>query len=425
MGYATKRFSTTGARRKFDKIRKMPSALLILLIMSGAPAAPSLPPHAAGFMMVAPPPCAPPTNIILFIGDGMGDAQRTAAQWAAYGQDSHLAMDSMPHSGWARTGSLLGVTDSAAAATALATGHKTLDGMIAMDPLFNPLQTILEQAQRRGMAVGLATTTEIAHATPAAFAAHVPLRTQMADIARQMIERRVNVLLGGGEDDFLPPSATGCFPAPGDRSDGRTLIQEATDAGYVYVCDGVALMAAPPDTSRLLGLFVDAGMTRPHSPTLATMTHAAITLLSQDPEGFFLMVEGGQIDWAAHNNDAANVISDTLAFDDAVAIAQAFAVGHPQTLIIVTADHETGGMAASLTPTGAEDEDGPFAMPDGTPFYVTWAGGAHTTTPVAVMAQGPGSYLLEGEYENTHVYEVMIAALFSWRIDVPVVTRWQ
>lgn len=394
--------------------------LLLGLCCAATPAPPTLTPT---FIMVAPPRCAPPTHIILFIGDGMGEAHRTAARWAAYGQDGHLAMDFMPHHGWARTSSLLGVTDSAAAATALATGHKTLDGMIAMDPLFNPLQTILEQAQRRGMAVGLATTTEIAHATPAAFAAHVPLRSQMTDIARQMIERKVNVLLGGGEDDFLPPSITGCFPAPGNRSDGRNLIQEAVDVGYTYVCDGDGLMAALPDTPRLLGLFGDGGMTRPHSPTLATMTHGAIMTLSQDPEGFFLMVEGGQIDWAAHANDAENVISDTLAFDDAVAVGLAFAQEHPQTLLIVTADHETGGMAVSLAPTGAEGEDGSFTMPDGTPFYVTWSTGGHTDTPVPVMAQGPASYLLDGEYENTHIYEAMIAALFNWRIDVPVVMR--
>ncbi|HNT77020.1 MAG TPA: alkaline phosphatase [Anaerolineae bacterium] len=396
--------------------------LLLLLIICSATAS-TPPPPRAGFILVAPPPCAPPTNIILFIGDGMGEAQRTAARWAAHGQERKLAMDFMPHQGWARTESLLGVTDSAAAATALATGHKTLNGMLAMDSLFNPLPTILEQAQRRGMAVGLVSLTEIAHATPAAFAAHVPLRSQMEDIALQMIERKVTVLLGGGEDTFLPPSMTGCFPTAGNRSDGRNLIQEAIEKGYTYTCDGAHLMTAAEDASRLLGLFDDAGMTRPHSPTLATMTHAALIVLSQDPEGFFLMVEGGQIDWAAHANDAENVIGDTLAFDDAVAIAQAFAVGRPQTLIIVTADHETGGMALSRTRTGAEGEDGPLIMPDGTPFYVTWTGGEHTTTPVPVTAQGPVSYLLDGEYENTHLYEVMLAALFNWRIDVPAILR--
>lgn len=411
-------------KRKQHPKYKIGGLLLLLPLLICSATAPTPTPRPGNFIMVAPPAYLPPTNIILFIGDGMGEAHRTAAQWAAHGQEGRLAMDALPYSGWSRTASALGgVTDSAAGGTALATGRKTLDGVVGMDPLLTPLPTILEYAQRRGMAVGLATTTQMAHATPATFAAHVPLRSQVEDIARQMLERRVNVLLGGGENDFLPPPAAGCFPDPGVRSDGRHLIDEARQAGYRYTCAAADLHTLPAGQTHLLGLFGDAGMTRPHSPTLALMTQAALTVLSQDPEGFFLMVEGGQIDWAAHANDAENVISDTLAFDDAITVAQAFAREHPPTLLIVTADHETGGMAVSLAPTGAADEDGPFTMPDGTPFYVTWSSSGHTATPVPVMAQGPAAHLLTGEYENTHVYEAMMAAFFSWRMDVPVVLR--
>ncbi|MBN2006584.1 MAG: alkaline phosphatase [Anaerolineae bacterium] len=376
--------------------------------------------------MVAPPPSAPPVHIILFIGDGMGEAQRTIAQWSAYGQNGQLAMDAMPYHGWSHTAPLvLPVTDSAAGATAIATGSKTINGMIAMDPMFNALPTILEHARSRGLTAGLVTTTELANATPAAFATHAPLRAQMATIASQMIERRLDVLLGGGEDDFLPPSETGCFPAAGNRLDGRNLIEEARLTGSTCVCTADELAAIPPTTTRLLGLFDDAGMTRPHSPTLATMTKTAIALLDQDPEGFFLMVEGGQIDWAGHNNDAGNVIGDVLALDEAVAVAQAYAEQTANTLIIVAADHETGGLRVALTHSNRPQEDRVYTMPDGTPFYVSWSTGEHTATPIPVTAQGPQAYLLEGDYENTHIYEVMYRALFSWRIEQPVIIKYQ
>jgi sugar lactone lactonase YvrE len=164
-----------------------------------------------------PPNRSPAQAIILFIGDGMGEAHRTAARWSAVGQSGALAMDRMPFVGWSRTASADNpVTDSAAAGTAIATGVKTNNGMIGQDPDDNPLTTILERAQAKGMAVGLVTTVQMAHATPASFAAHVPDRNMMAEIASQMVlTTEVDVLLGGGEDEFLPTTATGCFGSGG------------------------------------------------------------------------------------------------------------------------------------------------------------------------------------------------------------------
>lgn len=357
----------------------------------------------------------PARAIILFIGDGLGEAQRTAARWSAVGQTGALAMDALPAAGWARTAPLSAtVTDSAAAATALATGQKTVNRKIGVDPDDRPLLTILERARDRGWAVGLVTTTQLAHATPAAFAAHVPDRAMMTEIARQMIAAEVDVLLGGGEDEFLPPGAAGCYPEPGERDDGRNLIAEATAAGYTYVCRAAELAAVDPAvTPRLLGLFADEGLARPFAPSLAEMTQRALELLAQDPDGFLLMVEGGQIDWAAHVNNATNVISDTLGLDEAVGVALAYAAGAPHTLVVVTGDHETGGMSADLTSSGRPDEDGPFAMPDGTPFYVNWTTTGHTAADVPTTAQGPWSDLLDGAYENTHIHEVMRLALES------------
>jgi alkaline phosphatase len=370
---------------------------------------------------LGPPNRAHPRDIILLIGDGMGEAHRVAARWSAVGQNGALAMDPLPFGGWERTASLDDpVTDSAAAGTALATGFKTNNGMISMVPDSTPLTvtTILERAQAQGMAVGLVTNVQMAHATPAAFAAHVEHRSMMTEIARQMLALEVDVLLGGGEDEFLPVEGTGvytgCYPQVGERTDGRNLIDEAVAAGYTYVCDATDLTAvAPTSTTRLLGLFADEGMQYPYSPSLAEMTEQAIAILSQDPEGFFLMVEGGQIDWAGHGNDAERVISDTIDFDQAVAVAQAYASIAGNTLVIVTADHETGGMSTTLTSTGIITEDGPFFMPGGTPFYINWTTSDHTSADVPTTAQGAWSDLLIGTYENTHIHDVMRLALES------------
>jgi alkaline phosphatase len=363
--------------------------------------------------------------IILFVGDGMGDGQRLAARWSAVGQDGLLAMETMPIAGLSRTASAdHPVTDSAAAATALATGVKTDNGVIAQNPAGHDLTTILERAQARGMAVGLVTTTQMAHATPAAFASHVPSRSMMTEIASQMLAHEVDVMLGGGEDEFLPAGAVGRYPEPGEREDGRNLVAEATVAGYTYVYDATAFAAlVPTSTVRLLGLFADEGMTRPFSPSLAEMTQTAIAILSQDPEGFFLMVEGGQIDWACHLNDAATAISDTVGLDEAVVVAQSYASTRDGVLVIVTGDHETGGMTVSLSPTGSLGEDGSFHMPEGTPFYVNWTTGGHTGEDVPTTAQGFRSHLLAGTDENTHIYDVMYEALDWWTTWLPTVLR--
>jgi alkaline phosphatase len=365
-------------------------------------------------------------GIILFIGDGMGEAHRAAARWASAGLDGALAMDALPFSGWASTTAADGsVTDSAAAATAMATGVKTNNGVIGQDPDGNPLSTILERAQLKGMAVGLVTNTQITHATPAAFAAHVENRSMIVEIADQMLAAGVNVLLGGGEGEFLPASVAGCYPEPGKRIDGRDLVAEAITAGYTYVCDAGALSTVEPvSTTHLLGLFADEGMVRPFSPTLVEMTHVALDVLSQDPDGFFLMVEGGQIDWASHQNNAQDVISDTLGLDDAVSAAMAHPGVAHGALVIVTADHETGGMSTVLASSGLPGEDGPFFLPDGTPFYVNWTSGSHTDVDVPTTAWGQWSFLLSGTYENTHIHDVMRTALESGHaIHLPLIAR--
>ncbi|MBW8185218.1 alkaline phosphatase [Shewanella nanhaiensis] len=354
-----------------------------------------------------------PKNVILLIGDGMGGEHRKAAQWLSVGINGKLSMDNMPVSGFLQTESANNATtDSAAAATAMATGVKTNNGVISLDASLNFVSTILEEAKSNGKSVGLITTTQITHATPAAFASHVESRYLMTEIAEQITTAGVNVLFGGGEDEFIPASDIGCFPEPGERSDGRNLIDELESSGYEYVCDQDSFDILNPDINNfVLGLFADEGMARPFSPTLASMTSKAIDILSKNPDGFFLMIEGGQIDWASHSNDAANAIADTVAFDEAVEIAKKFASLKNDTLIIVTADHETGGMEVSTSSSGLADEDGPYNIKGGGLFYINWSTTSHTPANVPVTALGPKSDMLTGTNSNTIIHEV-ISSMF-------------
>ena len=365
-----------------------------------------------------PPPASlseePVLNIILMIGDGMGPNHRLAATYFLLGEEGELVMDSLPVRGMTQTNNAYGqLTDSAASATALATGIKTSNGRIGTDIKGEPLTTILELAQERGMAVGLVTTTEIAHATPASFAAHVSSRNDQIEISSQLLLAKVDLLLGGGEDAFLPLSTEGCHSGAGTRQDARDLVKEAIAAGYTTICSAQEFQNLDPKvTSKLLGLFAEGGMLRPFAPSLAQMAELAIAILSQDPDGFFLMIEGGQIDWASHGWDAQNAINDTVGFDEAVQVALSYAENDAKTLLIITADHETGGMQIELLPEGLSGGRQEFEMPDGKTFNIRWSTSGHTDVGIPTTAFGPGSELLSGIYENTHIFDVMKLALW-------------
>lgn len=359
-------------------------------------------------------------NVILLIGDGMGAEHRKAARWISVGDTGRLAMDDMPVVGMLKTSSADSlVTDSAAAATAMATGVKTNNGVIGLDSSLGFLVTVLEKAKIQGKSVGLVTTTHITHATPAAFVAHVENRNLMTEIAEQILNAGIDVLLGGGENEFIPASDTGCYPDSGKRIDSRNLINEAIAIGYAYICTADDFnLIDPTSISKLLGLFEDEGMIRPFSPTLQDMAKTAIDVLNKNPEGFFLMIEGGQIDWASHVNDADNAINDTVDFDNAVKVAKDFAALENDTLIIVTADHETGGMSVSKSASGMPSEDGPFVMPDGRHFYINWSTIGHTGDDVPVSAFGPGSEMLSGINDNTIIHDVILSALLDRGIKI-------
>ena len=286
-----------------------------------------------------------PTNVILLIPDGYGPASVTMARDYLRWRDgtTELAYDSL-HIGSIRTfSSSSRITDSAAGGTALATGKKTYNGAISVDTSEQAVATLLEGAERSGMATGLVATSRITHATPAVFSAHVPDRGQENRIARQQLNQDIEVMLGGGRRHFLPQSAEGSA-----RDGNRNLLSTARDRGYTVVesADELTQVGDGP----LLGLFSNSHMAYElnrkgtNQPSLDTMTEAAINRLSTEEDGYFLMVEGSRIDHAGHGNDAASHLHDILAFNEAVKTALDAAKDDENTLVLVVSDHETGGL---------------------------------------------------------------------------------
>lgn len=286
---------------------------------------------------------ASPKNVILFISDGAGPTSFTMGRY--YAKEilgRALTIDSI-QVGSVRTYSLTGrITDSAASATAYASGQKTYNGAIGVDSLKQPIGTLLEAAERKGMATGLVATSTITHATPASFSAHVANRSDETEIASQQIEQHIEVMFGGGIANFVSESDGG------SRKDDRNLLAEVESRGVTVIStpDELRNVTATPVIGLFNGGQLDYEIDRnpADQPSLSEMTRKAIELLSKHPDGFFLMVEGSRIDHAQHGNDAAAAVREVIAFDEAVAAALAFARTSGNTLVVSTSDHETGGM---------------------------------------------------------------------------------
>lgn len=336
--------------------------------------------------LCTPAPAAErPRNVILLIGDGMGFGQVNMARLADPGR--RLRMDSMPVAGFLKVAPANGIVpDSAAAATAIATGFRTANGRISQLIDQTPVRTILEVAEAEGRSTGLVTNTTITHATTAAFAAHVKDRAMEWEIAAQMLDSGVDVMLGGGLAFFLPHSKRGSR-----RLDDRDLLQDARDDGFTVVRSRDDMLDA--GGSRLLGLFQLRGMTtEPPEPSLTEMTMKAIELLSADEDGFLLVAEGGQIDWACHDNDAKGALKQMQDFDAMVGAVLSFTRSRGDTLVLVTADHETGGLVL-------QSRRGRGRWP----FRVSWTTTGHTATDVPVLAEGPGAVLFTGVLESRDI----------------------
>lgn len=305
-------------------------------------------------------------SAILLIGDGMGPLQIRLARGTEGGP---LAMERTPYSGIVTTQSAdRAVTDSAASGTALATGRKTNNGMVGVAPDGRRLQTIVERARLAGKSTGIISTDSLHGATPASFAAHVESRGEREKIAAQMAASGVDVMMGFWKGWFLPKSAGG------ERDDGRDLVAEIRQAGYDVVFTRNGLRKAKAD--KVVGLFED-----DTAPSLSEMVSVAIARLDKNPKGFLLVVEEARIDWECHDHNLDAAIERVRMLDAAVVTALDFARDDGSTLVVVTADHETGG----LTPEG------------------TFTTGGHTDTPVRVLAFGPRAQRFTGQIDNTDV----------------------
>ncbi|MDD4968750.1 MAG: alkaline phosphatase [Paludibacter sp.] len=316
-----------------------------------------------------------PRNVIFLIGDGMGIAQIYAGMVA---NGNSLQLERCTYSGFSKTYSANNfTTDSGAGGTALACGIKTKNGMIGMSPDSVSVQSILELSEKNKLSTGIVVACAVTHATPASYIAHQVNRDMYEEIAADYLKTDIDVFIGGGRKYFE------------DRTDGRNLTAELKAKNY-QVAYGLNEMKAVR-TGKLAGLLYEDQ--NPGMPERGSMlpdaTSTAIELLSTNKKGFFLMVEGSQIDWAGHDNNSLQVIKEMLDFDQTIGRALDFAVKDGNTLVIVTADHETGGMTIL---------DGKFSSDTMKALFSTKN---HSGVPVPVFAFGPGAVNFSGFMENT------------------------
>jgi alkaline phosphatase/streptomycin-6-phosphatase len=416
-----------------------------------------------------------PDNVIFFLGDGMGTQEITAARYYQ-GVRNQLNVDRMPFTGFDTTWSVKSGAgpnylpdydpDSASTGTMWATGQKTIDERISQGPSTGEsvpganLKTVLELAQKRGMKVGDVSTAEITDATPAVLASHISLRgcqgpanmaacpteTKAAgglgSIAEQEVDHKVDVLLGGGRGRFEQKIS-------GGPDTGKTVIESAQAKGYKYVSDATGLSAVTSNSKPVLGLFHPSNMSlewsgpaaslgkgnapascnenqRPaNEPSLAAMTDKAIDLL-ENRKGFFLQVEGASIDKQDHATNACGQIGETVAFDQAIGVALDYQRHHPDTLIVVTADHSHTSQIVSEDASGAGVPTGystNLTTKDGQTMSLTYGtagyGGPgaapvavppsqqHTGAVVPVWASGPGGLDVLGTNDHTDLFDVL------------------
>ncbi|MGO4527974.1 alkaline phosphatase [Paenibacillus sp. 2TAF8] len=447
---------------KFSK-KALPALALTLAVSAST----LLSPGQASIAQAAGTEKKPIKNIIFLIGDGMGTSYTSAYRYMKDNPktkvmektvfDPYLVGAQMTYPDDDKQN----VTDSASAATAMSSGVKTYNAAIAVDTNQKSVKTVLEQAKQIGKSTGLVATSEITHATPAAFGAHDISRKNMDAIANDYYDELINgkhkvdVLLGGGKTNFI-------------RKD-RDLTKEFQKAGYSYVTDRSSLLANK--NKQVLGLFADGGLDKfidrtSATPSLAEMTNSAIDRLKTNKKGFFLMVEGSQIDWAGHDNDIVGAMSEMEDFAKAFKAAIDFAKKDGQTLVVATADHSTGGLtlgkdgeynffvdpikAALRTPDfmaaqiakgtsvdetlkkylklelTAEELQSVKDAAQGTDVtkidnaieaiidnrsFTGWTTGGHTGEDVPVYAYGPGSQRFSGLIDNTDNAKVIFDIL--------------
>ena len=327
-------------------------------------------------------------NIILFIGDGMGPNQVALARFSVGGANHRLSFENFPVTGIVLNHSAQNLyTDSAASATTWAAGVKTKNGYLSVDSDNKFLPTIPELLSTKGYLTGLVATSSITHATPAAFYAHINSRSKHKKIAEMLVESDIAIALGGGSEFFKMPLSNEAIHIinNGDSLDENNLIEY----------------------SRVLGLFGEDGLDRRLSPpTQLKMTETALDFLDSKTlncPGFFLMSEGSQIDWAGHDNNVKYMLAEFADFDDSIAAAIEFAKQDKETLILVTADHATGGLV--------------LQKPRGSSVRAQWTTTSHDLSSINIYAYGPGAEKFSGVMDNTEIFDRMLQALDYENLD--------
>ena len=320
-------------------------------------------------------------NVIFVVGDGAGFSQVTLSRIVIGGLDYRLAIDQLPIQGASLThpfGNV--VTDSAAAGTAWATGNKTKNRYLSVDPNKDNLKTLPEILSEKGYLSGLVATSSITHATPAAFYAHIDSRYETIEIAKQLLSSPINIALGGGLEFF-------------DLKE--------VDETHVLINKKNYLKFGFKNNKKILGLFDEDGIVRSsENPTQQEMTNFALKQLDMDQSectGFFLMTEGSQIDWAGHDNDAEKMVTEFQDFDNTISDLINFVTEDEETLLIITADHETGGLQ--------------ILRQNNDRVTFQWGTGRHTGAPVGVYAYGPGAENFTGLMDNTDIHYKILDVL--------------
>ncbi len=403
-----------------------------------------------------------PKNIVMIIADGFGLASLTGARIYKYGSRGRLNLESIPYTGVAKTYSSDNyVTDSAAAASALASGVKTYNGAIGVVLAskmagYAPrhLETIADLATKAGKSTGVISTKSVTDATPAAYYAHAASRRLHGSIAKQVASSDLKIILGGGRQHFFPSTWQDPVTAEAGKSDSNShVVNDLKAKGWKYVEKGSELRTinlAPQD--RLIGLFqygnmsyeLDRQTKHLDEPSLVEMAELAIKHLSRDKDGFFLLIEGAQIDVTAHYNLTKKHFHEVLSLDETVKRVREM-VGE-DTLIVITSDHETGGLALNGygdvkqvkgdTLLGASLYDRVAGLDEDGATFIGWASGpgkksktisnemthranfptavaAHTAVDVMVMADGPGAENFVGFQDNTDIPK-KIAKVMGW-----------
>ena len=351
-------------------------------------------------------------NVILLIGDGMSASQITSYRLLKEGPNGRIAVDNFPISGIVLTHSADAIiTDSASSATAYSTGSKTKNGFLGVDQEGRILENLTEKLDNFGFVSALISTSEVTHATPAAFSSHVDSRRNTDEISSQMLESKVATILGGGRKFFLSAENGG------KRKDKRDLLEEAKKSHKILMHKHELDISGITPSDRILGLFADEHLrdeenpdNHSSEPTLTEMLRFSLeraeAAIDNQCRGSFIMVEGSQVDWAGHANNIDYLERELKEFDEATRYALEYAKKNPDTLVVVTADHETGGLL--IEPIALSYYTGNNIKFS---FNTAIGGGSHTGVPVPVYAYGPGSLNFSGTLDNTDVYRAILSAL--------------